>query len=124
MKNSTAIRRKIQGGYVLVESLVSVLLFSLGLVGLVGIQANSIQAVSEARLRADAVLAANEVVGRMWVDRTNLASYAGTTTLASLPSGQQVVAVNNAVVTVTVTWRPPGQSTDRQYVTMATLGAN
>jgi len=28
------------------------------------------------------------------------------------------------VVTVTVTWRPPGQSADRQYVTMATLGAN
>jgi len=124
MKNSLAIRRKIQSGYVLVESLVSVLLFSLGLVGLVGIQANSIQAVSEARLRSDAMLAANEVVGRMWVDRTNLASYVGTTTLASLPSGQRVIAVNNTVVTITVTWRPPGQSTDRRYVTMATLGAN
>ena len=59
------------------------------------------------------MLAANEVVGRMWVDRTNLASYAGTTSLASLPGGQRVVAVNNSVVTVTVTWRPPGQSADR-----------
>ena len=124
MKNSMAIRGKIQGGYVLVEALVSVLLFSLGLMGLVGIQANSIQAVTEARLRADAVMAANAVVGRMWVDRTNLSSYVGTTTLASLPSGQQVVAVNNSVVTITVTWRPPGLTADRQYVTMATLGAN
>jgi len=124
MKKSTAMRRKVQNGYVLVEALVSVLLFSLGLVGLVGIQANSIKAVSEARLRADAVLAANELVGRMWVDRTNLASYAGTTSLGSLPGGKQVVTVNNPVVTVTVTWRPPGQSADRQYVTMATLGAN
>ena len=68
------------------------------------------------------MLAANEVVGRMWVDRTNLASYAGTTSLAGLPGGQRVVAVNNPVVTITVTWRPPGQSADRQYVTMATLG--
>ena len=86
MKNPTAMRRKIQSGYVLVEALVSVLLFSLG--------------------------------------RTNLSSYVGTTTLASLPAGQQVVAVNNSVVTITVTWRPPGLTADRQYVTMATLGAN
>jgi hypothetical protein len=70
------------------------------------------------------VLAANELVGRMWVDRTNLASYAGTTSVASLPGGQRVVTVNNSVVTVTVTWRPPGQSVDRQYATTATLAGN
>ena len=124
MKKFKAIRRKVQNGYLLVETLVSVLLFSLGLLGLVGIQANSIKAVSEAQLRADAVLAANELVGRMWVDRANLASYAGTTSLASLPGGRQVVTVNNPVVTVTVTWRPPGDSADRQYVTQATLASN
>ena len=125
MKNrKTTIRRKFQNGYLLVETLVSILLFSLGVLGLVSVQANSIKMASEARLRADAVLAANELVGRMWVDRTNLASYAGTTTLAKLPGGQRVVTVDNPVVTVTVTWRPPGQSTDRQYVTTATLAGN
>ena len=124
MKKSIAIRKKVQNGYLLVEVLVSILLFSLGLLGLVGVQATSIATVAEARLRSDAVLAANEVVGRMWVDRTNLATYAGTTSLAGLPGGQRVVAVNNAVVTVTVTWRPPGQSADRRYVTLATLASN
>lgn len=124
MKKSIAFRRKVQNGYLLVEVLVSVLLFSLGLLGLVGVQASSIATVSEARLRSDAVLAANEVVGRMWVDRLNLASYAGTTSLAGLPGGQRVVAVANSVVTVTVKWRPPGQSADRQYVTTATLASN
>ncbi len=124
MREPTAIRKNRQHGYLLVETLVSVLVFSLGLLGLVGIQAQSIRAASEARLRADAVLVANETVGRMWVDRTNIASYVGTTSLASLPGGQRVVAVDNPVVTVTVTWRPPGQSADRRYVTTATLASN
>jgi type IV pilus assembly protein PilV len=124
MKKSMAIRRKVENGYLLIETLVSILLFSLGLLGLVGIQANSIRSVTEARLRSDAVLAANELVGRMWVDRTNLASYAGTTTVAGLPAGQRVVAVDNQVVTVTVTWRTPGTSADHSHVTTATLGAN
>jgi type IV pilus assembly protein PilV len=124
MKKSIAIRRKFQNGYLMVEVLVSVLLFSLGLLGLVGVQANSIATVGEARLRSDAVLAANEIVGRMWVDRLNLASYAGTTAIAGLPGGQRVVAVANSVVSITITWRPPGQTTDRQYVTTATLASN
>ena len=124
MKRSMAIRRKAESGYLLIEVLVSILLFSLGLLGLVGIQANSIRALTEARLRSDAVLAANELVGRMWVDRTNLSSYAGTTTVATLPGGQRVVAVNAPVVTVTVSWRTPGTSADHSYVTTATLGAN
>jgi type IV pilus assembly protein PilV len=118
------LRRKLQRGVVLLEALVSILIFSLGVLGLVAIQAQSIKAAKEVQFRTDAVFAANELLGRIWVDRANLATYAGTTTLATLPSGQRVVAVSGAVVTVTITWRPPGESADRNFVTRATLVSN
>ena len=108
----------------LIEVLVSVLLFSIGVLGLITIQAQSVKVSVESRMRTEAVFAANEILGRMWVDRSNLASYVGTTTLSALPSGQAVVAVNGSVATITVTWRPPGSSASRQYVTAATLVGN
>ena len=111
-------------GYVLIEVLVSMLIFALGILGLISIQSQSVRAAHEAKLRADAVFAANEILGKMWVDRSNLATYAGDTTLSNLPSGKASVAVNGAVVTVTITWRPPGTSADRQFVNVATLVGN
>ena len=117
-------RKRTLRGFVLIEVLVSVLLFSIGVLGLITIQSQSIKASGEARMRTEAVFAANDLLGRMWVDRANLATYAGTSTLATLPSGQTTVAVNGAVVTITVTWRPPGTTANRQYVTAATLVGN
>lgn len=111
-------------GYVLIEVLVSILIFTIGVLGLVSIQSQSVKVAQEAKLRADAVFAANEILGKMWVDRANLASYAGNTTIAALPSGNANVAVSGAVVTVTITWRPPGTSADRQFVNVATLVGN
>lgn len=111
-------------GYVLIEVLVSMLIFALGILGLISIQAQSVRAANEAKLRADAVFAANEILGKMWVDRSNLATYAGNTTLSNLPSGNASIAVNGAIVTVTITWRPPGTSADRQFVNVATLVGN
>jgi type IV pilus assembly protein PilV len=111
-------------GYVLIEVLVSMLIFALGILGLISIQSQSVKAANEAKLRADAVFAANEILGKMWVDRANLATYAGNTTLSNLPGGNANVAVNGAVVTVTITWRPPGTSADRQFVNVATLVGN
>ena len=124
MRRSHSPRILADGGYVLLEVLISILLFSLGVLGLITIQANAVQAAGEANMRAEAVFAANEITGRMWVDRSNLASYAGTTSLPSLPNGQAAVTVNGAAVSVTVTWRPPGAVADRRYTTVDTLVGN
>ncbi len=56
----------------LLEALIAILIFSLGVLALVGLQTVSIRQSSEAKYRADALMYANEIIGQMWVDnRTN-----------------------------------------------------
>ena len=68
-----------QAGMMLLEALLGILLFSIGILGLIGLQGVSIKNTTEARYRSEAAYLANQIVGRMWVDRTNLANYALTT---------------------------------------------
>jgi type IV pilus assembly protein PilV len=63
----------------LLEALLGILLFSIGILGLIGMQGVSIKNTTEARYRSEAAYLANQIVGRMWLDRANLASYALTT---------------------------------------------
>lgn len=51
----------------LLEVLIALLIFSLGVLGLVGLQANAVQQSGQAKYRADAALLADDLVGRMWV---------------------------------------------------------
>lgn len=63
-------------GFVLIEALVAVAIFSFALLGLMGMQALSIKNNADAKFRADAAYFANQIIGKMWVDRTNITSYA------------------------------------------------
>jgi type IV pilus assembly protein PilV len=65
-----------QRGLSLLEGLISILIFSFGLLGLVGLQAASLRNSADAKYRADATFLANQIVGQMWADRANIASYA------------------------------------------------
>lgn len=65
-----------QRGVMLLEALIAILLFSLGVLALIGLQARSITFAGQAKYRADAVLLADEVIGLMWSDRANVPSYA------------------------------------------------
>lgn len=60
-------RPRLQAGFMLIEVLISVLVFSLGVLTIVGLQAASVQQSTKAKYRADATLLANDLVGRMWV---------------------------------------------------------
>jgi type IV pilus assembly protein PilV len=60
--------RNRQGGAYLLEALIGLLIFSLGILGIVGLQAASLRATSDAGLRAEAVFAANQLIGQMWAD--------------------------------------------------------
>jgi type IV pilus assembly protein PilV len=116
-----------QGGATLLEILVSVLILSLGILALVGLQARSITAAGDAKYRVEATNYADQIVGQMWADRgvggINLANYptfaapAANTwrvqVMAALPGAvTPVIAVtpdpNGFLVTVTVSWMPPG----------------
>ena len=68
-----------QQGVILLEALIGILIFSLGVLALVAMQAVSVSNVSNARYRTEAAFLANEIISEIWVDRgagyANVASY-------------------------------------------------
>jgi type IV pilus assembly protein PilV len=59
--------RKGQAGVALLEALIAILVFSLGILTVIGIQATSIRMAADAQLRTRAALLANRLIGQMWV---------------------------------------------------------
>jgi type IV pilus assembly protein PilV len=60
-----------QSGVMLIEALIAILIFSVGILGLVGLQASAVTASTDAKYRSEAALLSNEVIGKMWTsDRT------------------------------------------------------
>lgn len=127
------------GGFMLIEVLVSVLLFSVGVLALVGLQANMTRAQTESKVRADAAYLASEMVGMMWSDINNLSQY-DTAQCASntrcsgwaskvaltLPGGQAAVTVdaaNPGDVQISITWALPEGGT-HTFTTSTTIQAS
>lgn len=111
-------------GSALIEAVVALVSFGTGIVGLIGLQARMVTSQSDAKYRADAVYLTSELIGALWSDRPNLASYASAQcasharckdwsdkVAATLPGGSAAVAINNGIVTVTLTWAPPNYGT-------------
>jgi type IV pilus assembly protein PilV len=63
--------RKQQSGAYLLEALIGILIFALGVLGIVGLQAASLKTTGDSGLRAEAVFAANQLLGQMWTDDIN-----------------------------------------------------
>ena len=132
MKRRHSVIRRVreQAGISLIEGLISIALFSFGVLAIMGMQAQSIKHVGESKYRIDASFLANQLVGQMWTDRANLASYANAAYApravweqsidSVLPSADGTVVVNANQVTITVTWQAPGQSQHR-YVAIADI---
>lgn len=107
---------KSQQGVILLESLIAILIFSGGILALMGLQAAMVKNTSDAKYRADASFIAQQRLGAMWADPGNLADYveAGTDISALLPNGTRTVvllpvgAPAGGQVRVTVTWQQPG----------------
>lgn len=120
MNKSVRVRKTGQTGSVLIEALVAVLVFSMGILALVGLQGAMIKNSSDAKFRSDASFVAQERLGHMWTDPTNVANYAEQATpIAQLPNGTRTVTIGpRRFATVTVTWQAPGMD-PHQYVTSA-----
>src|SRR5208283_5915235 len=58
-----------QSGAYLLEALIGILIFALGVLGIVGLQAASLRTTTDNSLRAEAVFAATQLVGQMWADK-------------------------------------------------------
>ncbi|MDR2450445.1 MAG: pilus assembly protein PilV [Candidatus Accumulibacter sp.] len=61
-----------QSGVMLLEVLIAILVFSLGILTIIGIQATSIKLTADAQLRTRAALLADRLVGEMWASGGNI----------------------------------------------------
>lgn len=114
-----------QKGSALVEALIAVLLFSIGIIALLRVLGVAVEDSGDIEYRVVAATLADETIGRMWVDRDNLAAYVeDAVAVPGLPAGTRTVAVDGNVVTVTVQWQPPGAGQAHAHVISATLMSN
>ena len=126
-------------GFVLLEALIAILVFSIGILALTGFHAFSIKQSGDAKQRVNASFIANEIESALFsMASTSVADCAGTYTtestskcsidwskrLNALPNGKVVVAIANTdQLTVTVTWQQPGEE-EHRYVHQAELLRN
>lgn len=126
--NPRAHFKSTESGSVLLEGLIAILIFSFGILGLIGLQAASMKNTTQSKGRIDASLIANQRIAAMWVDRANLANYVENATNISatskLPSGTRTTAVAGDQVTITIRWQMPGDAVANQFVTVARINGN
>ncbi|MEJ8858351.1 pilus assembly protein PilV [Variovorax robiniae] len=127
-KRHDAPRRMGSRGIALIEVLVALLIFLFGILGFIGLQTALTKVQTETDLRATAAYLANEVVGRMWAEMSNLNGYAGTTSCSAtgctewrskvaqlLPSGAATITADTTTgnVSVQLRWTLPGGITHK-----------
>ena len=111
-------RKQGQQGFALIEVLVSMVIFSLGVVGLIGMQARALQASTDAQDRNQAALLAQSLSSEMWVVKNTLLSDSVVSAwkseiASSLPNGEGSVTQNTAGsdATISVKWLAPSRKT-------------
>jgi type IV pilus assembly protein PilV len=114
-----------QRGSTLVEAVVAVLLLSIGVIGLMRALGTAVQDTGAIQYRATAATLADSLIGRMWVDRANLAAYVvADEAVAELPNGTRTVTVNGNVVTVQINWQAPEAEVASNHQVTATIVGN
>lgn len=130
-----------QAGVMLLEALLGILIFTIGILGLMGMQTAAMKVAADAKYRSEAGLYADQIVNQMWADnKTTLAAdyatggpkyqdwYAQMTAAgtglpgADIPANAPTVTVAASnVVTVTVRWQAPTEAAAHQYVVIAQI---
>jgi type IV pilus assembly protein PilV len=129
-----------QQGIMLLEALIGILIFSIGILAMLGMQAVGMRNTIDSKYRSEAAYLANQIVGTMWVDRGNIATYddagAGNarktawlnrvdSTLPQDPvdptTTAPIIAVAGRQATITIRWKRPGDSTVSRYIVVAQI---
>jgi type IV pilus assembly protein PilV len=144
MKVARQSRIRQRGSYLL-ESLIAMLVFSFGVLGLVGALGNSIRATNDARYRSEAANLANAMVADMWTTNATqldakfgsggsklvawqtkaatLLPYAGAKP-PQIDLTQAGLSSQSRAVIVTIFWQLPGANVTHQYLLTAQIGKN
>jgi type IV pilus assembly protein PilV len=128
--------KSVQKGTVIVETLVAILIFSVGVLGIVGMQGNMIKNTAESKYRADASNIARATIGAMWADidpASNLDTHLATSEDISmfLPGGKRTVRKDKVITdsagsviggafTIIITWQAPGEP-QHTFTTVANI---
>ena len=136
-----------QHGIVLLEALIAILIFSIGILGIVGLQAAAIKNSGDAKFRADASQLSSELFARMWSsDRTSatlVANYNGSAgsggagylawaadVSGALPGNippvvtvttDTLTVIPSTLVTVQIFWQAPNDKTTHQQLAEARI---
>lgn len=135
-----------QSGVMLLEVLIGMLLFIIGIMGIMGLQAVSMKHSIDAKYRTEASALANQIVGRMWTDNSNLGSYAIAAGAEcpdppandkdrwicavknTLPNAtgatSPTIVVNGTVVTITINWRKDSSDPIHNHVLVTDISPN
>lgn len=76
-------RRQWQGGFLMIEVLITMFILVIGLLGVVGLQARAQQAETESYQRTQALILLRDMSDRINANRTNAASYVTTSPLGT-----------------------------------------
>lgn len=132
----------------LIEALVAILIFSIGVLGLVSLQATSLRFISDAKYRVDAANLAEQLISQMWAEdhttsslisnytSVNAGTAAGYVSWASVVADRLPGAADHppavaieadssdafkSTVTVVVYWLPPGTSKVHNYTAVSRI---
>ncbi|SEF28182.1 type IV pilus modification protein PilV [Variovorax sp. NFACC27] len=123
-----------QSGFALLEVLVSILIFSFGVLGLVGLQARAISLSTDAEDRNRAALLANDIASAMWLGKSVSAvdtsagsawqKRASAQDQGGLPNGGiTVTPVGTNGADIVITWKAPSHLNESgsSFTTRVTL---
>jgi type IV pilus assembly protein PilV len=119
-----------QQGVVLLEALIAILLFSMGVLALVGLQAAMVKNTSDAQYRSDASFIAQQWIGLIWSNPDNAAAYVIPNNTDArydisnlLPSGTRTVTEPSpGQFVITVTWQEHGKPVHNYTATAVVTG--
>lgn len=133
----------LQRGVMMIEALVAILIFTLGIVAVMGLQANSIAQMSAAKYRTDASYLAAQVMGMIWVDQgdppgSNLVnwtspSYPGrqgweALVTATLPGASTSITLTGTqptkLMTVQIRWKQPDDPVVHSFTAVANVNGS
>lgn len=127
-----------QNGFYILEALVAILIFAIGILGIMQIQKFSIQAISDSQYRINALYLSDSLIGDMWVDQSNIPQYISGSSPnyqtwlqevdSILPNANQypptitLTNINNSQqINITIYWKDPQLNVVSKYQTTATI---
>lgn len=127
-KRALPMANKFQNGIALLEALIAILIFSFGVLGIVGLQGAMVKGTTQAKIRSDASYIAERRISMMWAKSANLASFAEVDTpVVELPAGKRTTTIIDAAkgeVNVLVRWTVPGEPEHNYSANAYVVGAN